>query len=117
MQSNKEWLKARYKRLKELGLCVKCKAPTRDGRACCDACNANQVQYIREHAEQVYEQNQQRYRSRREKGLCGQCGKPAENGKSMCAECAQRHREANRKSRARRQARDRAGVQQEHQAD
>lgn len=117
MQSNKERMKARYEQLKKLGLCVKCKAPTRDGRACCDACNEQQVQYIRAHAKQVYEQNQQRYRSRREKGLCGQCGKPAEEGKSLCAECAQRHREANRKSIARRQARDRAGVQPEHQAD
>lgn len=111
MKSNKERMKARYKQLKALGVCVRCRAQTRDGHVYCDACNARCAQYLKEHAKQVNEAHRNSYKKRRDMGLCGVCGKrPAIPGRAMCEECRMKNTE-------RRRARDRAGVQPQHQAD
>ncbi len=109
--------KTRYERLKAQGLCARCKTPTNNGHVYCDACQALNAQYLREHAEQINELSRKRYRKRRDESLCCMCGKPVKNGMSRCEECMPRHREINRKSSARRRACDRAGVQPQHQAD
>lgn len=119
---DREWKKARYKELKEKGLCCSCgKVSASKGKAQCEQCATSSRERTKKHhrkrievlratgvckcgkqarpkkrtCEQCSIKNAYSYQERRESGKCTNCQNDSENGFSQCVNCQEKTRTRN----------------------
>ena len=84
--------KTRYQRLREAGICTKCKrAPARQGKAMCAECakklSERVSEYNKQHKDERNAYYKKRYLNKCIAGICPRCGNPAEEGHTFCRTC------------------------------